>query len=685
MASLKTISLALAGLSLSAAAQAQTTSVYSPNQVGVAMMRLNASLLDHGKAAPAKSGSIWAKMRKEFRMGEVNPELVRQHESRFSSGSAYFTRTIERSKPYMSYIANEVEKRNMPAEIALLPFIESAYVSKAKSRVGASGLWQFMPATGRHYGLEQTSLYDGRHDVEAATNAALNYLQYLHGLFGDWSLALAAYNWGEGNVSRAVNRAQAQGLEPVYENLRMPSETRNYVPKLMAVRNIVRDPQYYGISLSEIDSKPYFKAVTIDRPIDVAAAARLADISENEFLALNPAFKAPVFVPNEKRKMLLPAGSVSKFEKNYAKADKTSLLSWNVYQTQAYTDLASIAAETGTSLSELKRLNGLSSAYVPSGHNLLVAKNSGNQSSAADFARIDRDTDPTNNKMQTVEPMQLGPAAGTLASSETVEPKPLAMPVKIGSSTAENPTLASAYVPSVNAKVQPAGAELAYVRSAPSPAGTEAKPKTAANLASSNAPQAAEPAIQTAQSAQPATDTALPASAAPGNQTIMASANIPQEPLAEPAPQNSAAETVRNTLSRLDEEENRANQARLAKARQQERTQARLARAPTPGTHRVSDGDTMYNIAQRYNISVADLATINNIRGYNIRKGQILNVAAKGAQSGGGLQTVSYTVRQGDTLNTIANRFNVDINDIRRWNKNTRTITPGQRIKLMGS
>ena len=160
-------------------------------------MRLNSSLLDQAKAQTFGTGSLWASLRKDFRMNEVNSELVRRHESKFAANSAYFDRTITRSKPYMYHIANEVRKRNMPAEIALLPFIESAFVTKAKSHVGASGLWQFMPATGRHYGLEKTPLYDGRHDVYAATDAALNYLQYLHGLFGDWSLALAAYNWAK--------------------------------------------------------------------------------------------------------------------------------------------------------------------------------------------------------------------------------------------------------------------------------------------------------------------------------------------------------------------------------------------------------------------------------------------------------------------------------------------------------
>ena len=184
-----------------------------------------------------------------------------------------------------------------------------------------------MPATGRHYGLEKTPLYDGRHDVYAATDAALNYLQYLHGLFGDWSLALAAYNWGEGNVGRAVNRARAQGLEPIYENLRMPDETRNYVPKLLAVRNIVANPQTFGMNITEINNQPYFKSLSIDKPIDNSTIARFANISESELLTLNPGFNAPVFIPKNNRRLLLPVDSVASFEKNYRNANPDTLLS----------------------------------------------------------------------------------------------------------------------------------------------------------------------------------------------------------------------------------------------------------------------------------------------------------------------------------------------------------------------
>ena len=684
MTHIKTLVAAITGLSFfSAPAFGQT---YTKNQIGMAMMRTNTIALDHGKI---KSGhnSVWAHLRGDFRMSEVNPELVRRHESKFVSSSAYFKRTIERSRPYMYHISNEVAKRNMPAEIALLPFIESAYVTKAKSHVGASGLWQFMPATGRHYGLEQTPLYDGRHDIYAATDAALNYLQYLHGLFGDWSLALAAYNWGEGNVGRAVNRARAQGLEPVYENLRMPNETRNYVPKLLAVRNIVNNPEYFGMSFADLDNKPFFKAVDIDQPIDLSAAVRLADISQAEFDALNPAFKSPVYIPKTGRKLLLPATAIATFERNYKKADRASLLSWDVYTPYADTTLSSIAAETGMSTAELKRLNGLSKESVAAGRSLLIAKNRFSGSPAAvpaNFAALDADINPNDNKLQTVPNLNIAVTETTFKPSrQTVEiqtasaaqpaPDTLRPPVQTAAVDFTKQT-AQAAAPTVTN--QP-------VAAAPAAPSTDEVEDRIRQLASASASQNAP---------QPAT-----AAVADGGNNELLMTFVQESGLSE----NSDTVTVADSNSiQLENEQaeqeaaERSRQAKLAAERAKQQKQAAEARAlaaaknsGTPTTHKVGSGDTLFNIAKRYDMNVADLIASNNIKGNTIHTGQILKVAAaKGKQTAkASVQPVSYTVRQGDTLTDIARRFNVNVNDVRRWNNNSSNIKPGQNIKLQGS
>ena len=684
MTHIKTLVAAITGLSFfSAPAFGQT---YTKNQIGMAMMRTNTIALDHGKI---KSGhnSVWAHLRGDFRMSEVNPELVRRHESKFVSSSAYFKRTIERSRPYMYHISNEVAKRNMPAEIALLPFIESAYVTKAKSHVGASGLWQFMPATGRHYGLEQTPLYDGRHDIYAATDAALNYLQYLHGLFGDWSLALAAYNWGEGNVGRAVNRARAQGLEPVYENLRMPNETRNYVPKLLAVRNIVNNPEYFGMSFADLDNKPFFKAVDIDQPIDLSAAVRLANISQAEFDALNPAFKSPVYIPKTGRKLLLPATAIATFERNYKKADRASLLSWDVYTPYADTTLSSIAAETGMSTAELKRLNGLSKESVAAGRSLLIAKNRFSGSPAAvpaNFAALDADINPNDNKLQTVPNLNIAVTETTFKPSrQTVDiqtasaaqpaPDTLRPPVQTAAVDFTKQTAQSAAPTVTNHPV-------AVAPAAPSTDEVEDRIRQLASAsASQNAPQPATAAM------------------ADGGNNELLMTFVQESGLSE----NSDTVTVADSNSiQLENEQavqeaaERSRQAKLAAERAKQQKQAAEARAlaaaknsGTPTTHKVGSGDTLFNIAKRYDMNVADLIASNNIKGNTIHTGQILKVAAaKGKQTAkASVQPVSYTVRQGDTLTDIARRFNVNVNDVRRWNNNSSNIKPGQNIKLQGS
>ena len=684
MTHIKTLVAAITGLSFfSAPAFGQT---YTKNQIGMAMMRTNTIALDHGKI---KSGhnSVWAHLRGEFRMSEVNPELVRRHESKFVSSSAYFKRTIERSRPYMYHISNEVAKRNMPAEIALLPFIESAYVTKAKSHVGASGLWQFMPATGRHYGLEQTPLYDGRHDIYAATDAALNYLQYLHGLFGDWSLALAAYNWGEGNVGRAVNRARAQGLEPVYENLRMPNETRNYVPKLLAVRNIVNNPEYFGMSFADLDNKPFFKAVDIDQPIDLSAAVRLANISQAEFDALNPAFKSPVYIPKTGRKLLLPATAIATFERNYKKADRASLLSWDVYTPYADTTLSSIAAETGMSTAELKRLNGLSKESVAAGRSLLIAKNRFSGSPAAvpaNFAALDADINPNDNKLQTVPNLNI-------AVTETTF-KPSRQTVDIQTASAAQPApdtlrppVQTAAVDFTKQTAQSAAPTVTNhpVAAAPAAPSTDEVEDRIRQLASASASQNAP---------QPAT-----ASVADGGNNELLMTFVQESGLSENSDTVTVADSSPNQLENeqaAQEAAERSRQAKLAAERAKQQKQAAEARAlaaaknsGTPTTHKVGSGDTLFNIAKRYDMNVADLIASNNIKGNTIHTGQILKVAAaKGKQTAkASVQPVSYTVRQGDTLTDIARRFNVNVNDVRRWNNNSSNIKPGQNIKLQGS
>jgi membrane-bound lytic murein transglycosylase D len=302
---------------------------------------------------------IWERIRSGYTMQPMDNDLVRQWESFYSAKPEYFARMVDRSSHYLYHIIEEIERRKMPAEVALLPMIESAYNPQAYSKAHASGLWQFIPSTGRLYGLRQNWWYDGRRDVIAATGAALDYLEKLHAQFGDWELALASYNWGEGAVSRAVARNQAKGLPADYASLTMPAETRNYLPKLIAVKNIIADPARFGIKLASVPNQPYFEVVTIRRHIDVKLAAKFAEMPLDEFKFLNPAHNKQVIKAGGTGSIVLPREKVAAFHTNLDNHDKP-LVSWQAHTVKPGEKPEKIAAKYGMSVAELKQVNGIS-------------------------------------------------------------------------------------------------------------------------------------------------------------------------------------------------------------------------------------------------------------------------------------------------------------------------------------
>lgn len=320
------------------------------------------------------TSDLWQRIRNGFAMNELNSPLIARHEQWYANRPEYVARLTERSQRYLYYIVEEVEKRGMPTELALLPMIESAFNPEAYSLAHASGIWQFMPGTGKKYGLQQNWWYDGRRDIISATNSALDYLQKLYDQFGDWELALAAYNWGEGAVQRAQERNRRRGLPVNYASLKMPDETRNYIPKLLAVKNIISDPARFGLTLQAIPNKPYFAAVTTRHHIDVKLAAQLADISMDEFNALNPGHNRPVIL-DEHNDVLLPVEKVSTFLTNLESYSEP-LVSWKIYQSAKGERLDQLAPRFGLSLARLKSINGLPTrSNVSNGQTLLVPMN----------------------------------------------------------------------------------------------------------------------------------------------------------------------------------------------------------------------------------------------------------------------------------------------------------------------
>jgi len=315
--------------------------------------------ISYALSAPAieqeqAQGALWKRIRAGFRLAESNPELTRVHEEWFRKHPSYLEQGAERSRLYLYFIVEEVEKRGIPMEIALLPMIESAYNPLALSPMKASGLWQFIPSTGKVYGLKQNAWYDGRRDVLTATRAALDHLEDLHAKFGDWELALAAYNCGEGCVARAQSRQKGNTTD--YASLKLPTETRHYVPKLIAVRNIVLDPQRFAIALGEVANEPYFMQVKLSQPMEAKQAARLADMNLDDFLSLNPGFQRRVIHTDTRGVMLLPTERVETFQFNLHRqgVDKLSL---RPYQASRGESASKIAGQFGVTLEWLKEHN----------------------------------------------------------------------------------------------------------------------------------------------------------------------------------------------------------------------------------------------------------------------------------------------------------------------------------------
>jgi len=315
---------------------------------------------------------LWDRIRNGFAMADLESPLVGVRERWYASQPEYLKRMIERSKLYLYYIVEEVERRGMPTEIALLPMVESAFNPMAYSRSHASGLWQFIPSTGKTFKLSQNWWADSRRDVVASTNAALDYLQALYELHGDWHLALASYNYGENGVARAIERNRAKGLPTDYLSLKMPPETRGYVPKLQALKNIISNPEAFGASFEPIPNEPYFVSVPTPSAIDIRLAATFAEMSVDELIALNPALNRPMISGPHTETLVLPADRVDAFRRNLESYDQP-LTSWEPYTMKGSDSLGRLAAKHAIALSKLKLANGITSrTKVGPGFQLLL-------------------------------------------------------------------------------------------------------------------------------------------------------------------------------------------------------------------------------------------------------------------------------------------------------------------------
>jgi membrane-bound lytic murein transglycosylase D len=365
---------------------------------------------------PADAGDLWERIRKGFAIPDLEGKLVKQKTAQYAASPEYLGRIIGRSKLYLYHIVGEIEKRGLPTELALLPMVESAFNPMAYSRAHASGLWQFIPGTGRRFELEQNSWYDGRRDIVDSTNAALDYLTKLYEMHGDWHLALASYNWGENAVRRAVARNKAAKRKTDYASLRMPKETRHYIPKLQALENIIADPTSYKIDLDAIPDQPYFTVITDAPDIDVHLAARLAEMPVADFIALNPGFSRPLIRASAASRIILPTDKVAAFYDNLDEFDEGALVSWEVYASKPGEKLEAIAKRFGIGVAELKRVNGIAhnSSRVPK--ELVVPKNEAAKATLAELPLMYAPPIPQYGAARAVHVVKKGDTLSSIAA-----------------------------------------------------------------------------------------------------------------------------------------------------------------------------------------------------------------------------------------------------------------------------
>jgi membrane-bound lytic murein transglycosylase D len=318
---------------------------------------------------------LWQRIRNGFGMPDLDSPLVAERQAWYLNRPELLRQIFARSRRYLYHIVAELEKRGMPTELALLPIVESSFNPLAYSPARALGIWQFIPSTGKTYNLKQNWWLDERRDIIASTSAALDYLQTIYEMHGDWHLALASYNWGENSVARAIAKNQAKGLPTDYEHLSMPGETRYYVPKLQAIKNIIAQPEVFGIQLDPIPNKPYFGTVDMTETVDIATAAKLAETPLAEFIALNPAYQRPV-IPGESRSpLVIPADKMQVFQDNLSRYEATDrpLSTWQTYTLRKGEKIEHVAARFGLTVARLKALNGITPrTKIHPGQNFLI-------------------------------------------------------------------------------------------------------------------------------------------------------------------------------------------------------------------------------------------------------------------------------------------------------------------------
>lgn len=629
---------------------------------------------------------VWERIRRGYAMPVLQSKLVDRWVDFYTKDPAYLRRMSERAGQYLYHIVEEIENRGMPTELALLPFVESAFQAEALSRAKAAGLWQFMPATGKAYDLAQNLWRDDRRDILESTRAALDYFEYLHGMFGDWHLALAAYNWGEGSVQRAIQRAKRRKQPTDYLHLRMPRETANYVPKLEAVKRIISNPSRYGITLPDVGNEPFFVTITKPRDIDIETAAELAGMPLEEFRRLNPSYKLPVIVASHNNVMLLPADKVDFFVDNLASwMDSGQPLSqWTTYRLQQGETLAQVAGRSGMTEDELRKVNGIPKGRRVLANSTLLVRSTGTedqQDIAAELANAKLQLSPTTTWRRVTYRVRSGDTLSGIARRWRITMKSIVTANRLRSDRLRVGQRLVLTVPNV--------------------------PRQA--IASTQRSESSQHVIHRVRSGETLSTIAsrYGVSIAQLKMTNRIRTNLirPGQRLRIPfggadVVSDTKIYTVKagDTLSTIASRYGvsvvrlkRANRLSGDSLRIGDRleipTQVEVSDAPKrvaqSRTHRVRSGESLYTIGKRYGVSVDRIKAANGLRRNTIRVGQELVIPARSSGGAGVSEGKVHRVRSGDTLSEIARRYGTTVSKLRSANGLTSNrLRIGQELKI---
>ncbi len=410
-----------------------TSEIAGAKQLGITNEPSYCSIEQYATNGFELSGTtnLWDRVRDGFSLHEENHSRVQTYLDWYVKHPRYLKRVGERGSIYLHHIVTRLEEENLPLELALLPIVESAFDPFAYSHGRAAGIWQFIPGTGRVYGLDQNWWYDGRRDIVASTEAAISYLKYLNKFFdGNWLHALAAYNSGEGTVKRSKRRNKNAGKPTDYWSLKLPKETAAYVPQLLALSKIVADPKKYNLSLFPIENKPVFETVEIGSQIDLSQAAELADISIDELYKLNPGYNRWATDPKGEHKLVIPIEKAARFSENLSQLPKDARIGWERYKIVSGDSLIKIANKFNTDVATLKSVNNIKNNTIRAGDALMipVAKQPLNQYTHSQTERTIRkqSVSPSSKTQKNIYTVKAGDSFWSIAKKYNVKVRTLA-------------------------------------------------------------------------------------------------------------------------------------------------------------------------------------------------------------------------------------------------------------------